>query len=464
MLLHIDVESSAPLYIQIYQQIKDKIHQNELQTNEKLTSKRQLAELNQVSENTVMNAYNQLLTEGYIYSKERQGYFVADVKLQFDLPDLPEMKEEPVQAPNIAYNLTRSNPDKDLFPYSVFSKLYRQLMHLPPEQLLTEMDAQGLYELRVNLQSYLSQSRGVPCTAEQIILGPSTEYLLSILFYLLEDKPNVGIEDPGYNGFKPLFVRSNISATAIPVDEMGVDIASLEKSPADLMIVTSNHQFPTGSIMPLPRRQALLNWANEKDSRYIIENDYDSEFKYSGIPIPSLKYLDQQQKVVYLGSFTRNVSPGIRMSYMVLPDSLLKQYKEAYPSSSSPMSTSEQWVIRNFMNDGHFTTHLNRSRTFYKKKRERMIHAIQKMDTHAEIYGENAGLHLLVKPSLAFDGLHFKKRALKEGIRINLLSDYATNYTAGDDNTLFISFSNIPKKDIEILIERLYILIRKCAI
>ena len=464
MLLHIDVESSAPLYIQIYQQIKDKIHQNELQTNEKLTSKRQLAELNQVSENTVMNAYNQLLTEGYIYSKERQGYFVADVKLQFDLPDLPEMKEEPVQAPKMAYNLTRSNPDKDLFPYSVFSKLYRQLMHLPPEQLLTETDAQGLYELRVNLQSYLSQSRGVPCTAEQIILGPSTEYLLSILFYLLEDKPNVGIEDPGYNGFKPLFVRSNISATAIPVDEMGVDIASLEKSPADLMIVTSNHQFPTGSIMPLPRRQALLNWANEKDSRYIIENDYDSEFKYSGIPIPSLKYLDQQQKVVYLGSFTRNVSPGIRMSYMVLPDNLLRQYKETYPSYSSPLSTSEQWVIRNFMNDGNFTPHLNRSRTFYKKKRERMIHAIQKMDTHAEIYGENAGLHLLVKPSLAFDGLHFKKRALKEGIRINLLSDYATNYTAGDDNTLFISFSNIPKKDIEILIERLYILIRKSAI
>ena len=464
MLLHIDVESSAPLYIQIYQQIKDKIHQKELQTNEKLTSKRQLAELNQVSENTVMNAYNQLLTEGYIYSKERQGYFVADVKLQFDLPNLPEMKEKPVQAPKMAYNLTRSNPDKDLFPYSVFSKLYRQLMHLPPEQLLTETDAQGLYELRVNLQSYLSQSRGVPCTAEQIILGPSTEYLLSILFYLLEDKPTVGIEDPGYNGFKSLFIRSNISATAIPVDEMGVDIASLEKSATDLMIVTSNHQFPTGSIMPLPRRQDLLNWANEKDSRYIIENDYDSEFKYSGIPIPSLKYLDQQQKVVYLGSFTRNVSPGIRMSYMVLPDSLLRQYKETYPSYSSPLSTSEQWVIRNFMNDGHFTTHLNRSRTFYKKKRERMIEAIQKMDTDAEIYGENAGLHLLVKPSLAFDGLHFKKRALKEGIRINLLSDYATNYTAGDDNTLFISFSNIPKEDIEILIERLYILIRKCAI
>lgn len=216
--------------------------------------------------------------------------------------------------------------------------------------------------------------------------------------------------------------------------------------------------------MPLTRRQALLNWANLKDDRYVIENDYDSEFKYSGIPIPSLKYLDQKQKVIYLGSFTRNVSPGIRMSYMVLPDNLLKQYRESYRSYSSPLSTSEQWVIRNFLNDGHFNTHLNRSRTFYKKKRDKMIEAIKTIDSNAKIYGENAGLHLLVRPSLAFDGLHFKNRALKEGIRLSLLSDYATNKMDGQDNTLFISFSNIPKKDIDNLIEELYILIKMCAI
>ena len=464
MLLHIDLESTDPLYIQIYRQIKVKIHNNELKTNEKLTSKRQLAQLNQVSDNTVMNAYNQLLTEGYIYSKERQGYFVADIKLQFELPNLPEIKEKEEPVSTIKYNLTRSNPDKDLFPYSVFSKLYRQLMHLPPEQLLAETNAQGLYELRVNLQSYLSQSRGVPCTADQIILGPSTEYLIAILLDLLKTKPTIGIEDPGYNGFKQLFKRENIPVTAIPIDEMGVNIESLEKSAVDLMIVTSNHQFPTGNIMPLTRRQALLNWANLKDDRYVIENDYDSEFKYSGIPIPSLKYLDQKQKVIYLGSFTRNVSPGIRMSYMVLPDNLLKQYRESYRSYSSPLSTSEQWVIRNFLNDGHFNTHLNRSRTFYKKKRDKMIKAIKTIDSNAKIYGENAGLHLLVRPSLAFDGLHFKNRALKEGIRLSLLSDYATNKMDGQDNTLFISFSNIPKKDIDNLIEDLYILIKMCAI
>lgn len=463
MLLHIDLESKSPLYIQIYQQIKEKIHNQELATNEKLTSKRQLAELNQVSENTIMNAYNQLLTEGYIYSKERQGYFVADVKLQFDLPDLPEIKTKTETASDIKWNLTRSNPDKDLFPYSVFSKLYRQLMHLPPDQLLSETAAQGLIELRVNLQSYLSQSRGVPCTADQIILGPSTEYLISILLHLLDEDIHVGVEDPGYNGFKALFNRSGISTTAIPVDNMGVSIFELEESAANLMIVTSNHQFPTGSIMPLPRRQSLLHWANEHENRYIIENDYDSEFKYSGIPIPSLKYLDQKQKVVYLGSFTRNLSPGIRMSYMVLPDNLLKKYKDIYQSYSSPLSTAEQWIIRNFLNDGHFTTHLNRSRTFYKKKRDGMLKAITEIDPQAEIYGENAGLHLLLKPSIPFNGTEFKQMALNEGIRINLLSDYATNPIEGQDNTLFISFSNIPKQDIPPLVQQLYFMIKNCS-
>ena len=149
---------------------------------------------------------------------------------------------------------------------------------------------------------------------------------------------------------------------------------------------------------------------------------------------------------------------------MVLPESLLKEYKDTYRSYSSPLSTSEQWVIRNFLHDGHFTTHLNRSRTFYKKKRDRMIKAIKKRDATAEIYGENAGLHLLVKPSFAFDGLHFKERALQEGIRLSLLSDYATEKIDGQDNTLFMSFSNIPKEEIEKLIDNIYFLIKKCAI
>ncbi len=464
MLLSINTSAKTPLYIQIYQQLKDKIHNNELKTNEKLASKRQLATLNDVSENTIMNAYNQLLTEGYIYAIERKGYFVADVELQFETPDITgEMEAESEEKKNtIRYDLTRSNPDVTLFPFSVFSKLYRNHFSQQEDALLKESSGQGLDELRKALQHYLSQSRGVPCRKEQIILGPSTEYLLSLLFQIVDTKPLIGLEDPGYPGFSHLLERFDLETQPVPVDEKGVDVAKLKDSDIDMMLVTSNHQFPTGTIMPLDRRQALLNWANESPDKYIIENDYDSEFKYSGIPIPSLKYLDQKKKVIHLGSFTRVLSPSIRMSYMVLPEPLLTQYKWKFPSHSSVLSTSEQWVITDFITQGHFTTHLNRSRTFYKKKRDALMDTIYKLDPDAMIHGENAGLHLLVSPSFHFDGVLFKELALAEGIKLNVLSDYSTEARPEYANVLFISFSHLPKEDFENVVEKLVEIAKKC--
>lgn len=466
MLLNIHPESETPLYIQIYQQIKDKIHKNELKTNEKIASKRQLASQNDVSENTVMNAYNQLLTEGYLYSLERKGYFVADVELHDELPEIMHetLEAKDMEDPTIAYDFTRSNPDEALFPFSVFSKLHRSLFNHPSDVLLKETSGQGLLPLRVALQHYLSQSRGVPCRTDQIILGPSTEYLLSVLLQILEDKPVVGIENPGYHGFNSLFRRLNLSVETIPLDDKGADVEALAQSDVDLMIVTSNHQFPTGSIMPLQRRQALIQWANEESNRYVIENDYDSEFKYAGVPIPSLKYLDQKNKVIHLGSFTRVLSPGIRLSYMVLPDSLLAQYRKRFPTHSSVLSTSEQWLMTDFITEGHFTTHLNRSRTFYKKKRDVFIQAIQQLDPEATIHGENAGLHLLVSPSFHYDGLRFEELALAEGIRLGLLSDYFVEENLEFSNVLFLSFSKIPEGEIEKVMKKCYFLLKKCAL
>lgn len=465
MLLTINPTSKTPLYIQIYKQIKDKIHQHELNTNEKLPSKRQLAQQNNVSQNTILNAYNQLLTEGYIYAIERTGYFVADVELLVKSPEpLGEMDDKPIEKKQeILYDFTRSNPDVTLFPFSVFSKLYREHYSQQVTSFLKESVGQGLVELREALQRYLSQARGVPCRKEQIILGPNSEYLLSILFQLFDYKPYIGLENPGYPGFNALIKRFALPTQAISLDDKGIQVDKLEASDIELMIVTSNHQFPTGTIMPLDRRQELLKWANKNTKHYVIENDYDSEFKYSGIPIPSLKYLDQQQKVIHLGSFTRVISPSIRMSYMVLPEPLLEQYVQKFPNHSSVLSTSEQWVIRNFITEGHFTTHLNRSRTFYKKKRDALLKTIYHMDPQAKIHGENAGLHLLLSPSFHFDGLRFKEMALAAGIKLNLLSDYAVGGHNKDEHVIFLSFSNLPKEDFERVIEKLYEIAKKCA-
>lgn len=407
-----------------------------------------------------MSAYNQLLIEGYIYSIERKGYYVSNIEFHSPVISLKDKTDKVnVKTKSIKYDFTRSNPDQTLFPYSIFSKLYRQLFKRSEGRLIKESEGQGLYALRQELQKYLSFSRGVPCSPEQIILGPSTEYLLNILFQILGDNLSIGLEDPGYQGFHSLINRLKLSYFPINLSENGLNFKKLFRLNIDLMIVTSNHQFPTGYIMPLKERQELLNWANKFPERYIIENDYDSEFKYSGIPIPSLKYLDRKNRVIYLSSFTRTISPGIRLAYMVLPSNLITKYNKLYSDHSASLSTFEQWIIHDFIIEGHFSKHLNRSRTFYKKKRDLFTKTIKKYDPHAEIFGEEAGLHLLVKPSLNFNKVLFKKKALENNIKLKLLNDYSFSNKIDKNKSIFLSFSNIPEKDIDQIIQLIFKLV-----
>lgn len=466
MLLPIHANSKTALYIQLYQILKEKIQRQEFAMNEKLPSKRSLAQTNSISENTVTSAYEQLLVEGYIYSIERKGYYVSNIEFHTPLIDINagfKHSHSKVQAPiqnKFTYNFTRSNPDQAIFPFTTFSKLYRQLLQEEDDKLIRETNGQGLYPLREQLQQYLAISRGVPCTPEQIVLGPSTEYLLAILFQLLGDELIVGVEDPGYQGFQQLLKRADISFIPIAVNNDGLNVDELTASTINLMFATSNHQFPTGNIMPLKQRQALLHWANQSDDHYIIENDYDSEFKYSGIPIPSLKYLDQNNRVIHIGSFTRVLSPGIRLSYMVLPNNLVKKYQKLFSAASSVLSTFDQWIIHDFIKGGHFSTHLNRTRTFYKKKRDLLIQAIHRNDPAAKVFGEKAGLHLLVRPSFHFDGILFKKLAAEKGIILNLLSDYSFNKKRQEQDTIFLSFSSIPESEIDEIVDIIFDIIR----
>ncbi|MDN6731425.1 MAG: PLP-dependent aminotransferase family protein, partial [Atopostipes suicloacalis] len=457
ILLSINPALKKPLYVQVYQLLKKKIQQKTFKRNEKLPSKRKLAKKNHISENTVMAAYNQLLIEGYIYSIERKGFYVSNIEFHNLSPQLNPQKEE-IAANSIEYDydFTRSNPDQALFPYSVFSKIYRQLFEKSKDLLIEESDGQGLYTLRDELQKYLSISRGVPCSADQIILGPSSEYLLSILFQLVDKKLHIGLEDPGYQGFQSLIQRLKLPFKPIRLSKGGLKLDDLRKSKVNLMIVTSNHQFPTGKIMPLKTRQALLKWASESPNRYIVENDYDSEFKYSGIPIPSLKYLDQKDQVIHLSSFTRILSPGIRMAYMVLPKKLAHQYQKLYTNHSASLSSLEQWLIRDFIAEGHLEKHLNRSRTFYKRKRDLFIQTIYNYDPQAEIFGEEAGLHLLLKPSTPFDGLLFKNEALKRKMNLKLLSDYSFSEQSQAEKIIFLSFSSTPEEKIDSILHLLF--------
>lgn len=466
MLMNLNPSTKTPLYIQLYTEIKLSIQQQTLQAGDKLPSKRQLAELNGISQNTVLNAYEQLLTEGYIYAKERQGYYVADVQHLFHVSvPLPEITSASTKiVPQIRYNFTESIADSSLFPFDPFKKIMMQLFDSRDEQLLRTANKQGLFELRQALQIYLSQSRGVPCSPDQIILGPSTQYLIQLVMQLMPSITDIGIEDPGYKGANQLLDLAGYQLHPLPLDHAGVIPDYLNQTPIQLVYLTPNHQFPTGSIMPLERRQALLEWTRQSPNRFIIEDDYDSEFKYAGIPVPSFKKLDTTGQIIYMGSFSRILAPSLRFSYMVLPHDLIARFQSSHSELTSPLNTMNQWMLYEFMSSGQFERHLNRSRRFYKRKREQMIQHVLTLDPLAEIIGADAGLHLLLKPSFSFNAEQLAALAAKHAVKLTTLADYATNPNSDDANTVFLSFSSIDASEISSAIEILYQLLKQAQI
>ncbi|AXY25828.1 hypothetical protein CL176_07360 [Suicoccus acidiformans] len=459
MLIPLNPHSSTPLYIQVYQALKGRILDNSLPYESKLPSKRHFAQLNGISQNTVLKAYEQLMDEGYIYAHERRGYFVSDVKHHFILEASPP-ENQPLPAETKAesdlLDLSRSNPDPELFPFDQFRKLYQKHLNTKEANLLGATDAQGLLSLRQALVSYLQEARGVPATAQQIVLGPSTQALLQLLLPLLAHQESIGIENPGYHRLNPLFKEYGLTLIPLTVHEDGIDLAEVMSYAPDLLFLTPSHQFPTGSIMPIEKRLDLLHWVQTNPERYIIEDDYDSEFKYSGIPVPALVSLDQAQRVIYMGSFSRNLAPSLRLSYMVLPPKLIEDFQAHYPYLAPSLSTLEQYVLADYIQSGKLERHLNKARSFYKKKRDALLHTIQRLDPEAIISGDQAGLHILFQPSIAFDEGQVRQKALANGVKLTFLSDYRFQTERPSPSYIFLSFSAVAMHEIEPLIEQIY--------
>lgn len=465
MQVGLNQESNTPLYIQLYQALKEKIIQGDLKEDQRLPSQRQLADMNGISKNTVINAYDQLLVEGFIYAKERQGYYVADIDYQYHQRDqkplLTVLEKVDTEEPFIL-DLTRSTADSSLFPFKEFSKIYKQLFLDYQNDIMQPSPAKGLQATREAIKDYLNLSRGVPCQTDQIVLGPNTQYLVQLLLTLFPRNIKLGLEDPGYRGLASFEEEGKLEVSPLSLDSEGVEMVSVQFENPDLILLTPNHQYPTGTIMPLARRQELLAWAREKQA-FLIEDDYDSEFKYSGIPIPSLKALDIDERVIYLGSFSRVVSTNIRLAYMVLPKSLQAAFDQKHVSLAPAVNSFNEWSMALFMESGEFERHLNRSRRFYKRKRDLLLEAISRQDPQAQIYGEEAGLHVLVQPSIPFQAERVKGLARAEKIRLKVLADYADQPLEGSDQIIFLSFSAIKKDQIEELVTKLYQWIKESA-
>lgn len=346
-------------------------------------------------------AYGQLVAEGYIEAIPKKGYFVSDLENLYEegievypKEDAFEVEEKPVKKEGIDFSL--HGVDMNYFPYEKWRRLMKECLIDDNKELFLSGKHQGDLALRRTIAAYIHQSRGVRCKPSQIIIGAGSDYLLLLLTRIFKTPRHVAIENPAYKQANTILESVGYSTTYIDLDEQGMRVDLLEKSKADLAYVTPSHQFPSGMVMPANRRQKLLAWG-ARENHYIIEDDYDSEFRYNGKPIPSLQGQDPFEKVIYIGTLSKAIAPGIRLSYMVLPASLLEQYHENSSFYYSTVSRIDQMVIGRFFEEGYFERHLNRMRTVYKGKHDLLINQIKKSKLPVVIKGGNAGLHILLE-------------------------------------------------------------------
>lgn len=420
----IDPKRKEPIYEQIYIYIRDEIRSGALDCGTKLPSSRKLADHLDVSRNTVDLAYSQLLSEGYIESKPKRGYFVTQIdEMLDDVAELPVDEEEETEE-SYAYDFASNGVDMLHFPYNTWRKLMKEVLMDDNSELFQKGKSSGDLELRKEIKQYLHQSRGVSCSSSQIILGSGMEYLLLLLSQILGEPYVVGMENPTYLQAYRVFTQLGLPVKAISMDEQGMKIEDLREQKVQIAYVMPSHQYPTGIVMPINRRNALLAWARNEEDHYIIEDDYDSEFRYHGKPIPSLQGNDKNGKVIYMGTFSKAIAPAIRISYMVLPKQLLIRYNELLSFYSCTVSRIDQAVLTGFLREGHFERHLNRMRALYRGKNQFILQQLKIFGNDIRIRGSSAGLHLLVKFTKINDHLKFQERLQQAGIKMYPISHY----------------------------------------
>lgn len=427
--IELDNDSEKCLYEQIYEHIKQEIREGKLLQEERLPSTRFLAEYLQVSRSTVDMAYGQLLSEGYIEARPYKGYFVCQIEELLDLKkellsnkETFRKKEQPEEK-KIICDFSPFGVDMSQFPFGVWKKITKNILSDSNAKLFSQGNAQGDYSLRETIARYLHASRGVNCAPEQIIIGAGNDYLLMLLEKILGREIPIAMENPTYKRAYRIFESFGYPTKTVDVDENGMVVSQLRRTGVDLAYVMPSHQYPTGAVMPIGRRNELLKWANEKDDRFLIEDDYDSEFRYKGKPIPSLQSSDKNGKVIYLGTFSKAIAPAIRVGYMVLPPVLLERYRKNCSFYSTTVSRIDQKILEEFIKGGYFERHLNKMRKRYRDKHDYLLELLKPFQKQFKITGENAGLHLLLTGTQGKTEQELIETAREQGVIVYGLSE-----------------------------------------
>lgn len=437
----------GPIYEYIYKCIKKDILSGRIPSGTRLPSKRSFANNHGISTITIQNAYDQLISEGYVYTLPKKGYYVSE---------LQEMTNRIASSGRITYDIaipekeiceidiSGNSISSDSFPFSVWTKISRAVMNGKKEELMRVAPICGVRELREAISDYLRSFRGMIVDPNQIIVGAGTEYLYGLLTELLGNEKTYVIESPGYKKLVQIYKQRGIECRFSSMDKEGVTVAGLEHSGADVAHICPNHHFPTGITMPANRRYEILSWANKKDGRYIIEDDYDSEFRTVGKPIPTLFSIDACEKVIYMNTFSKSLSPTIRISYMVLPVHLVNLLFRTLYFYSCTVSNFEQYTLAEFIRQGYLEKHINRMRLYYMRKRKQVMDIVMhsKLVPYCEIWENDSGLHFLLKLKTTISDQKIEGILSKRGIKINALSDYDLLNEENKSHYFIINYTN----------------------
>jgi GntR family transcriptional regulator/MocR family aminotransferase len=469
--IRIDRDSKTQLSRQIYNEIRALIASKKLGSNTKLPSTRDLASELGVSRTTMRNAFDQLLSEGYLTSQTGSGTFVAEYddmdRVDVGKPVKSIVKHSSQESDYLSkrgcrisqaiavpgYSHARpfvsSVPGLDKFPYKKwYSILSRHWRHSSAEKM-GYGDLGGLEELRRTIASYLTTTRGVNCTWEQVIVVAGAQQGYNIIANMLLDADDpVWVEDPGYLGAKEAFVAAGARLVHVPVDGSGLDVEAgraLEPN-SRLALVTPSRQYPLGMVMPYSRRLELLTWAASNNA-WVVEDDYDSEFRYSGAPLPALQGLDQNDRTIYVGSFSKVMFPALRLGYMVVPPNLATPFTVASGIASKGPPTHLQAAVADFIVEGHFSRHIRRMRKVYKERQEVLVSEVRSnLDGLLEIDHSNSGLHLIGWLQNGIDEHEVCKIAASRGIDITPLS--YCYYQAPHKSGLMLGFASSPPEQL----------------
>lgn len=465
LIIPLNSNTGQPMYEQIYEYLKGEIRQGHLASGTKLPSTRALAENLKVSRSTTQMAYEQLVAEGYIETIPCKGYFVQKIEGLVDVERVPVQlqSDHEVFGQSLEIDFSPRGIDLSHFPYNAWRKVTKGTLIDDNKEMFLTGSPQGEPELRRAIRGYLHSARGVNCREDQIVIGAGNEYLLMLLSLLLGKKRVIAMENPTYR--QAYLVLTSLGYRVVPteMDEHGMSVRRLEKSGADVAYIMPSHQYPLGVVMPVRRRQELLKWASEGEDRYLIEDDYDSEFRYKGKPIPAMQGMDHQNRVIYIGTFSKSIAPAIRVGYMVLPEILLAAYREQLKFYASTVSRIDQRILCQFLSEGYYERHLNRMRAIYKGKHDILLGELKKLEPYFEIQGEYAGLHVLLTDRRGRSEDWLVEQARKTGVGVYGLSaclipadpaENAREYSRYQ-STVMLGFANVSADQIVRGIERL---------